>query len=116
MTKMMHDCLVTIADEDLSEDPLALFMHRFGMDPEGTRSIKISLLIPLNASTPDHARVMMADLTACLLELANEFPDKAAQLKKSKTALDNSVAVYSEHHEKPFDVQEFIDSFVEAHS
>jgi hypothetical protein len=116
MTKMMHDCLVTIADEDLSKDPLAHFMRRFGMDPEGTRSIKISLLIPLNANTQEQAKVMLADLTACLLELDSEFPDKAARLKESKNALDNSIAVYSEHHDKPFDVQDFIDSFVEAHS
>ena len=116
MTKMMHDCLVTIADEDLSNDPLALFMDRFGLDPEGCRSIKLSLLVPMNASTPDQAKWMMQDLSACLLELDQEFPEQAARIKRSKAVLDNAVAIYSEHHEEPFNVERFIDAFVEAHA
>jgi hypothetical protein len=116
MTKLMHECLVTIADEDIANDPLAQFMRKFGMDPEGCRSIKLSLIVPLNASTTDHARIMLADLTACLCELDNNYPEKAAKLKRSKDALENSIALYSEHHEKPFDVNDFIDCFIEAHS
>jgi len=116
MTKMMHDCLVTIADEDLSNDPLAQFMVRFGLDPEGCRSIKVSLLVPMNADTPDQAKWMMQDLSACLLELDQEFPEQAARIKQSKAALDNAIALYSEHHEETFDVQRFIDAFVKAHA
>jgi len=116
MTKMMHEALVAIADEDLSNDPLAEFMVRFGLDPEGCRSIKVSLLVPLNAGTPDQADWMMQDLRACLQELDQRFPEKASRIKRSKVALENTAALYSEHHEKPFDFQGFIDAFVEAHS
>lgn len=116
MTKMMHDCLVRIAEEDLSEDPIAKYMVKYGLDPDGCRSVKVSLLVPLNATSAKDAAIMMADLTACLHELEQEFPNQAQRLKDSKRALDNSIALYCEHHEESFDVDSFLDSFVAAHS